>query len=169
MTLNCLNLKTELEKKRKKNRMPVINITQEMMDHSKEPEAGWSLAILNAINEAPAASGGNSVNFFFEFKLLNGPGKEETNRGRFKTTFFNNKALGLVPGSKGVPDVKDKLINMVASLQGIRKSELSPDQYDLDKLVGKECFIKIEASVDGTGKLISVVTDFSSTNDDVPF
>jgi len=146
--------------------MPLISLTQEVLDRGKLPEVGWSPAKLNSCNENKASKG-DSTNYFFEFICTGGPEKKSVNTGRFITTMFNSKALAL-DGSRGMPDVINKFTTMAASLLGVHIDELSPDDYDTDKWVGKTCWIKIEIMPDNTGKLVTMITDFSSDTE-VPF
>lgn len=146
--------------------MPLISLTQETLDRGKLPEIGWSPAKLNNSTENKAATG-NSTNYFFEFICTGGPEKKTTNTGRYITTMFNSKALAL-DGSRGIPDVIAKFNVMVAALLGIHVDEVVPDDYDTDKWVGKTCWVKIEIMPDNNGKLVTMITDFSSEAE-VPF
>ena len=146
--------------------MPLISLTQETIDRGKLPEIGWSQMMLNDVTEFKAQSG-NSVNYLFEFMCLAGPEKKEDNKGRYINAFFNSKALGS-DGSKGIADVINQFILMICALQGIKRSELAPDDYDTDKLRGKMCWGKIEAVTDQNGKLAMAITDYSPEHD-IPF
>lgn len=149
--------------------MPLISLSQEVIDRGKLPEVGWSLARLNDVVEFKAAQG-NSTNYLFEFVIEHGPEKSDKNSGRYCSTLFNSKALGMGEGSKGVPDVINKFVLMVSGLLGINKSELEADDYDTDKLKGKSCWIKIEAITDQNGKLGMGISDYtSSQSGNVPF
>jgi len=146
--------------------MPLISLSQEVIDRGKLPEIGWSFAKLNDVTEFKAQSG-NSMNYLFEFVCESGPEKSKDNAGRFCNAFFNSKALG-ADGSKGIASAIDTFLNMIAALQGITKTEVQPDDYDTDKLKGKTCWIKIEAVTDQNGKLALSITDFSR-DADIPF
>jgi len=146
--------------------MPLISLTQETLDRGKTPEVGWAPAKLNRSEESKSSKG-DSVNYFFEFICTGGPEKKTINTGRYITTMFNSKALGM-DGSRGMPDVINLFTLMAASLLGIHTDELQPDDYDTDKWVGKTAWIKIEVLPDNNGKLVSMITDFSMDGE-IPF
>lgn len=146
--------------------MPLISLSQEVIDRGKVPEIGWSHGKLNDVTEFKS-SAGNSMNYLFEFVLDQGPEKRDDNKGRYINAFFNSKALG-ADGSKGIADVINQFLLMIAALQGISRSEVTPDDYDTDKLKNKECWMKIEAVTDQNGKLATAITDFSSSIE-IPF
>lgn len=141
--------------------MPIISLTQEAIDKGKYPEIGWSLAELHEVREAKASSG-TSTNYFFEFIMLNGPERKEDNKGRYQTYLVNSAAL-----KSGIKDVVTNFKSMIAALNGIKPDNVSPDDYDTDKLKGKTCWIKIEVQTQD-GKLIYSITDFSA-DQDIPF
>ena len=147
--------------------MPLISLSQEVIDRGKIPEIGWSHGTLNDVTEFKAQSG-NSMNYLFEFVLDQGPEKQTTNKGRYINSFFNSKALGQGENTKGVPEVIEKFVLMVAALQGITKAEVKADDYELDALKGKECWLKIEAITDQNGKLAIAITDYTSSIE-IPF
>lgn len=139
--------------------MPVISLTQEAIDRGKTPEKGWSPAILHDVTEQKAKSQ-TSVNYFFEFELTGGPDNKKDNTGRY-ITFMVNSA-GLAKGL-GVEDFK----RMIAALLEIKPSEVSPDDYDTDKLKEKTCWVKIDIET-LDGKLVARISDFTRSSD-IPF
>lgn len=145
--------------------MPIISLTQEAMDRGKRPEIGWSPAELSDVTEFEAQNK-ESMNWLFEFRCMGGPEKATTNNGRYISILFNAKAIGVI--GKGIPEAIKDFQKMIAALLGIAYREVSPDNYDTDKLLGKACWIKIGAGTDRDGKLTLSITDFSTSND-VPF
>ena len=141
--------------------MPIISLTQEAIDRGRFPEIGWSPAKLNKVGEQKAAKG-ESVNWFFEFIMTGGPESKNDNAGRYQTFLVNSAGL-----SNGIKGAVTMFKTMVGALLGLRMEDVSADDYDTDKLVGKTCWIKIEVStIDG--KLIYQITDFSAEAD-IPF
>ena len=148
--------------------MPVIKITQDMIDRSKSPEKGWSHGKLVSVNESPSEKK-DSINYFYEFQLDQGPEKKDTNKGRFATTFFNSKALGQHEGNKGMSDVIESFLRMVAALQGVKRSHLNADEIEQDALIGKECYLHLELKPHWKTQQMQVtITDFSA-DIDIPF
>lgn len=137
----------------------IISLTQEAIDRGKKAEAGWSPAILNKIEDKKSTKG-NSTNYWFEFELTGGPENKEDNKGRFCTFMLNS--IGMVNGMA----VED-FTNMIAALTDQLPKDIVPSEYDLERLVGNGCWVKVDVkTVDG--KIVAQIVDFSRTGD-IPF
>jgi len=144
--------------------MPIlVNLTQDVMDRGKEPELGWSYAALTSVDELTTKIG---VVYQTEWTIEYGPEKNAANKGLFVSVGFPAKFLGQA-GGKPIKDTVYKFKNMIASLNGIKTDQLSPDQYDLEALKGKSCWIKIDLATWSDRQQITI-TDFSR-DAEIPF
>lgn len=140
--------------------MPKITLPPEVRNATKPPDNGWSRAQLVKTSEN-IASNKESMNYFFEFVCLDGPNGQKVNEARSITKFFNGKNLGIAPGSRAFQPKVEEFINMLGSLSKKTRQEiLDMEDYEVDKLEGKVCWIKVGAGTDQNGLQQAQIVDF---------
>lgn len=122
--------------------MPIINLSQDDINRSKPPDAGWHKSKLVGVEEKPSKDK-QSINWNFDFEIQNG-----SSEGRHAYTGVNSKAVGIV------------LIPMVAALNDIPVDQVQPTQIDTEKLIGKVCYIEVTDST-YEGRIVKKITGFS--------
>lgn len=105
--------------------MPIIHLSQDDINRSKQPDAGWHHAFLHSVEEG-ASKDKQSINWTFDFEIDQGD-----NAGRHARDNVNSKAVGM------------RLIPITAALLDIPQDEVKPSDVDTDKLVGKKCWIEV--------------------------
>lgn len=145
--------------------MPKIILPSEVLNATKPPENGWSKAQLVKTSEN-MASNKESMNYYFEFVCLDGPNGAKTNEGRSITQFFNGKNLGLVSGYNAYQPRVEEFLNMITCLSGRSRQEINSmeDGYDVDKLEGRVCYIKVHPKTNQNGEQQAAVIDYAPEN-----
>jgi hypothetical protein len=114
--------------------MPIIKITQEMIDKTKRVDAGFHRVILREITE-DAAKDKKSINTKFSFQVISDVAKPlgtGSNKDRYISDNANSKAIMIT------------LKPLLCALEDLDPDSLEPQDIDLDKLVGKECFVQVQ-------------------------
>lgn len=141
--------------------MPRITLPPEVLNATKPPENGWAKAQLVKTSENIAGNK-ESMNYFFEWVCLDGPNGAKVNEGRSITQFFNGKNLGLVPGFNAYQPRVEEFLNMITCLSGRTRKEVAEmDGYDVDKLEGRVCYIKVATKQDQNGNPQAAVVDYA--------
>lgn len=130
--------------------MPVIKITQDDINRSKQPDAGWHLVNVDKFSENDSAKK-DSKNWVYDLRILRSQ-SGTTNKDRFCYARFNSKAPGMI-----IPFVSAALDQDVDG----------GTEIDLESLVGKELWVKVEDDV-YEGKIQKRVNEFA-TAAKVPF
>ena len=145
--------------------MPKIKLPNEVLNATKPPENGWSKAQLVKTSEN-MASNKESMNYFFEWVCLDGPNGATTNEGRSHNQMFNGKNLGMVAGYNAYQPRVEEFLNMIVCLSGKTKAEVSEmeDGYDVDRLEGRTCYIKVATRQDQNGNPQATIIDYGPEN-----
>lgn len=130
--------------------MPVIKISQDDINRSKQPDAGWHLVNVDKFTEADSAKK-DSKNWTFELRILRSQ-SGSGNKDRFCYARFNSKAPGM-------------LIPFVAAATD---SEINGEtELDLESLISKELWVRVDDDV-YEGKIQKRVNEYA-TSAKVPF
>jgi hypothetical protein len=142
--------------------MPMIKLPTDVLNATRPPENGWSKAQLVKTSEN-MASNKESMNYYFEFVCLDGPNGSKTNEGRSLNQMYNGKNLGMVPGYNAYQPRVEEFLSMIVALSGKSKLEVlaMEDGYDVDRLVGRTCWIKVSTKADQNGNQQSTIIDYS--------
>jgi hypothetical protein len=141
--------------------MPIL-ITQDIINATKQPEAGWSLIELKDYKEKPSKKTQGFIDYFWVFECISGPGNSQTNASRGFTTIVFGNAL-----ASGVPESAKTVIDLTTSLLKCRADEIVGKEIDYTKLFGHKvwCEIKDEPY---EGRLLKKSNCFAP-DDVVPF
>ena len=161
----------KLIKFEKGKKMPIIDLTAEAYERSKNPEPGWSHATLTAIDDTKdskdQSKGPNKV-IRFDFTINQGPKDSQVNAGIVKSFWTGTRALGM-EGTPANAEAMAKMKAMIASLHNVPINELPKDKFNTDLLLNKSCWIKISWETNkSTNQPILSIVDFSA-DDAVPF
>ena len=130
--------------------MPVVKITQDDINRSKQPDAGWHLMRVEKLTESDSSKK-DSKNWTFDCVILRSQAGSH-NAGRFGYARFNSKAPGM-------------LIPFISALTD--SNDIGPTEVDLNDLVGKEFWGRIDDDV-YDGKIQKRLNEYATASD-VPF
>lgn len=116
--------------------MPIPMITEQILASTKPLLPGWNLLQLVSTRNVPS---GNSVNYWFDFEVVSGPGNTEDNKS--KKTSFMVAGNGLVAGIDSLCRAYQQLLS---SLTGLSGEELQGKEVDETKLVGGKVWSEID-------------------------
>jgi hypothetical protein len=110
--------------------MPIIRITEDDINRSKQPSAGWHLGKIEKF-DATESKDKKSTNWVFEI-VITEPDKEDD--GRYMYARFNSKAPGMLISSGFLPSALDN-------------PELTAMELNPEELYGKQLFCEVKDSV----------------------
>src|SRR5574339_109007 len=123
--------------------MPIL-ITEELINSTEKPEAGWSLVKFIGAREQASKNKPDNTNYYFNFEFLSGPQNSEKNKGRKETYMVFEGALPYNVG--GCTDIFMQFLCALSSrtraeLKGI---ELNPEFFSA--FIGNELYTNVKDS-----------------------
>jgi hypothetical protein len=141
--------------------MPLPRITDDLIASSQPVKEGWSLFELVGIRSMATADG-TSLNHFFDFMGMSGPGNSAENSKRKFAFMVNSKGL-----DAGIPEVIGPYIQCLTALVKADVAELKNVDLEESKLVGKRVWAEVFNDI-VDGKTYKKVRAFSP-EDVIPF
>ena len=133
--------------------MPIIKITQDDINKSKQPEAGWFLFRVEKFAEADSHDK-KSKNWVYDCEIIQDPSNGGKNVGRHGYARFNSKAPGM-------------LLPFIAACNDIPIDDVKPGDLDTDGFLQKEFWGQIIDDV-YEGKIQKRLQEFAPASK-VPF
>lgn len=127
--------------------MPIIKLTQDDINRAKQPDAGWFRLKLTEVSEKPSKDK-KSINYNFDFEIIDAPAGAERNVGRHAYTMCNSKAPGIM------------LMPLCSAIYNIPIDEITPDDVNTDKWIGKTLFGEVTEET-FEGKIVKRLNTFS--------
>lgn len=122
----------------------IINITEVDIKKAQPPKGGWMKAKLMSPATSEPSSDKLSINYKFCFEVTEG-----SESGKWGYAQANSKAMGII------------FLPMISALMDVRVDELKPEGIDMDKVYGKECYIKVNKDT-YQGRETTKVEEFAS-------
>lgn len=129
--------------------MPIIKVTQDQINRTKQPDAGWHLMRIEKFTESDS-SDKKSKNWSHDCVIIDTPG-DKKNIGRYGYTRFNSKAPGFT-------------IPFAAAVLGMPLDQLAGEEYDIADFIGKEFYGNIRDDV-YEGKIQKRLEEFAPASE----
>lgn len=111
--------------------MPMIpRLTESIIANSIPATEGWNLLQLTGVREQKAKTG-DSLNYFFEFTCIQGPGSSDENKGRSVAVMISGKSLEM-----GMDDACALYSQMLSALTGMSPKELQDKDIPTESMIG---------------------------------